>query len=328
MVVRFNNSLCAIVIILLLSPMVLYSQSRESSCENGMKIVFTPQWTPQSQFAGYYAAKVLGFYDEVGLDVEILHPTSSVAPLQLLRRKQSDIIGLDLITAIDENMNGEESLCNILQCSQTSSLVIIAHDPIAKIEDLSGKKIGRWSTGFDLIPLSAAKDFGIQVEWIDIWGGINFFLSKAIDASLMMSYNELLNVKHTGYEINPNQLIYFRDFEQYNIPEDGVYTTSSFAEKHPYAVEKFREASIRGWLWVRDNEDEAIKMVMKIAKNENTPTNEVHQREMLKEVLSLQLDNSGECSMVLEKSDFVRARTLLTETNSDVNTINYESFIQ
>ena len=27
-------------------------------------IVFTPQWTAQAQFAGYYVAKELGFYEE------------------------------------------------------------------------------------------------------------------------------------------------------------------------------------------------------------------------------------------------------------------------
>ena len=33
------------------------------------RITFTPQWTPQSQFAGYYAALENGYYAEVGLDV-------------------------------------------------------------------------------------------------------------------------------------------------------------------------------------------------------------------------------------------------------------------
>ena len=27
------------------------------------RIVFTPQWTPQSQFAGYYVAQEKGFYN-------------------------------------------------------------------------------------------------------------------------------------------------------------------------------------------------------------------------------------------------------------------------
>ncbi len=35
------------------------------------KVVLQLKWFHQFQFAGYYAAKEKGFYDEVGLDVEI-----------------------------------------------------------------------------------------------------------------------------------------------------------------------------------------------------------------------------------------------------------------
>ena len=31
------------------------------------KMTFTPQWTPQSQFAGYYAALANGYYADAGL---------------------------------------------------------------------------------------------------------------------------------------------------------------------------------------------------------------------------------------------------------------------
>ena len=29
-------------------------------------LVFTPQWTAQAQFAGYYVAEAMGFYREAG----------------------------------------------------------------------------------------------------------------------------------------------------------------------------------------------------------------------------------------------------------------------
>ena len=34
-------------------------------------IVFTPQWTAQAQFAGYYVAEAKGFYREAGVKVKI-----------------------------------------------------------------------------------------------------------------------------------------------------------------------------------------------------------------------------------------------------------------
>ena len=41
------------------------------------KLVFTPQWTAQAQFVGYYVAMSKGFYREAGLDVTIKHPSVS-----------------------------------------------------------------------------------------------------------------------------------------------------------------------------------------------------------------------------------------------------------
>ena len=36
-------------------------------------ITFMPQWTPQTQFAGYYVAMAKGFYAEEGVEVVIDH---------------------------------------------------------------------------------------------------------------------------------------------------------------------------------------------------------------------------------------------------------------
>lgn len=49
------------------------------------KVTFTPQWTPQAQFAGYYVAKELGFYEEAGIDVEIVHPNATESAISRLQ---------------------------------------------------------------------------------------------------------------------------------------------------------------------------------------------------------------------------------------------------
>ncbi len=309
----------------LLHSVVVYGQGEPT---NGTKkITFSPQWTAQAQFAGYYAAKDMGFYDEVGLDVEIVHPSKSVSALQMLKSEQSDFVSLDLITAVSENMGGG-TLCNIMQSSQSSGFAILSHEPIAKIEDLEGKRIGRWSAGFSLSAQSAIENLGVDVEWIDILGGVNVFLSKAVDANLMMTYNELLTVEETGYEINPNQVIYFRDIEEYNIPEDGVYTSAAFAKNNPEVVAKFREATAKGWLWVRENSDEALNIVIEWAYRDNIPTNIVHQRMMLDETISLQKNELGEFSTTLDMSDFDRVKSLLLESGLGGGDIEYRSFIK
>ena len=56
------------------------------------QITFTPQWTAQSQFAGYYAALENGYYAQAGLDISIKHPTASYSSISMLKDGTSDII--------------------------------------------------------------------------------------------------------------------------------------------------------------------------------------------------------------------------------------------
>ena len=50
------------------------SASTESNKKNLTKITFCLDWTPNTNHTGIYAAKALGYYEDAGLDVEIVQP--------------------------------------------------------------------------------------------------------------------------------------------------------------------------------------------------------------------------------------------------------------
>ena len=50
------------------------------------------KWVTQGQFAGYYVAHDKGFYDEAGLDVDILPGGPDVAPTQVIAGGGADVI--------------------------------------------------------------------------------------------------------------------------------------------------------------------------------------------------------------------------------------------
>lgn len=80
------------------------------------RIVFTPQWTPQSQFAGYYVAQEKGFYREAGVEVDIQHPSASYSAFYRLLEGSSDMITMQLLPAMVE-INRGMPLVNVLQTS-------------------------------------------------------------------------------------------------------------------------------------------------------------------------------------------------------------------
>ena len=255
------------------------------------KITFRPQWSAQSQFAGYYAALEKGFYDEVGLDVSIVHPSNSYSSINMLKDGTTDFITCELIQAMMASDKGIR-LVNLLQTTQHTTLVLISHDKdIHQMSDLAGRKIGTWKVGFSEIPYIIDKEHKLGVEWVKFINPLNIYISRAIDATLGKSYNEGILFSMSG--ITPGSILRFSEMG-YDYPEDGLYVSEAFFKKNPDVCRKFAEASRKGWEWVRNNRKEAVDIVMKYVKEANVSTNIYVQKWMLEEVLEMQEDEKGE----------------------------------
>lgn len=251
------------------------------------RIVFTPQWTPQSQFAGYYVAQEMGFYQEAGVEVEFQHPSASYSATNLLLEGSSDIITQQLVQAmiaIDRGM----PMVHVLQTSQRNALVLVSKsDSLRTIEDLKGKKVGVWKAGFGELAYVMDTEKNLDIQWIPFLESVNLFLSGAIDATLAMSYNEYLKIRVAGHEDKP--VIRFSETE-YDYPEDGLYVSADFYQRHPDKVKAFVEASRKGWEWAHEHPEETLDIVMKWVEKENAHTNRIHQQWMLEQILSLQCE--------------------------------------
>ena len=249
------------------------------------RIVFTPQWTPQSQFAGYYVALEKGFYKEAGVEVDFQHPSVSYSALNRLMEGSSNMITMHLtqaMIAIDQGF----PLVHALQTSQQNALVLVGRsDSICSIEDLKKKRVGVWKAGFGELAYIMDSEQHLGIKWVPFLEGTNLFISGAIDATLAMSYNEYLQIKVSGHEDKP--VIRFANTE-YNYPGDGLYVSAEFFQRYPEKVKAFAEASRKGWEWAHEHPDEALDIVMKWVVKENIHTNRIHQRWMLEEILRLQ----------------------------------------
>ena len=255
------------------------------------KITFSPQWSAQSQFAGYYAALEKGFYDEVGLDVSIVHPSNSYSSINMLKDGTTDFITCELIQAMMASDKGIR-IVNLLQTTQHTTLVLISHEKnISKMSDLAGRRIGTWKVGFSEIPYIIDKEHKLGVEWVKFINPLNIYISRAIDATLGKSYNEGILFSMSG--ITPGSILRFSEMG-YDYPEDGLYVSEAFFKKNPDVCRKFAEASRKGWEWVRNNRKEAVDIVMKYVKEANVSTNIYVQKWMLEEVLEMQEDEKGE----------------------------------
>ena len=289
------------------------------------KIIFTPQWSAQAQFAGYYVAQEKGFYRELGVDVEIVHPSLTQPAISRIQQNLCQATTLQLCQAIELIDTGVE-LVNILQTSMNNAMVIVSarnKDPLTQ----RGERVGIWSVGFGQLAICMSIKEGLDYNWVRFSTNINLFVSGALDATLAMSYNEYYQLVQAGMKMTDKNVYRFCD-HGYNVQEDGVYMTREYYNKHRDQAQRFAQASRKGWEWAADHPEEALDIVMKYVTKERIATNRVMQRLMLKEVLRLQVDRESKKREFRLRPDMVkRASYLMKEYDMLDREIKYEELI-
>ena len=289
------------------------------------KLIFTPQWTAQAQFAGYYVAQEMGFYYKAGIDVEIVHPSVTQSAINRIRNNESQATTLQLAQAM-EIINDGIPLVNILQTSMNNAMVIVSSRGMNPLKQY-GAKVGIWNAGFGQVAIGMSIKENLNYRWIPFATNVNLFVSGAIDATLAMSYNEYYQLVQTGIELSDENVYRFRN-HGYNIQEDGVYVTKEFYEKNKDLAERFAVASRQGWEWAIQNPEEALEIVMMYVQKEHIATNRVLQKLMLNEVLSLLKDReSGQYEFRLRPDMVKQASDLMIENGMLDREVTYEELI-
>ena len=288
-------------------------------------MVFTPQWTAQAQFAGYYVAEVQGFYREAGIKVQIVHPSATQSAMSRLRQNQCQATTLQLCQAL-EIVGDDMPLVNILQTSMNNAMVIVA----AKDEDPlkhKGARVGIWSVGFGQLAICMSIMDHLNYEFVRFAQNVNLFVSGALDATLAMSYNEYYQLIQAGMKITDKNVYRFCD-HGYNVQEDGVYMRRDYYEKHPDQARRFAQASRKGWEWAAEHPEETLDIVMQYVDRENIATNRIMQRLMLKEVLRLQIDRESKKREFRLRPDMVRqASRLMFQNHMLSREVTYQELI-
>ena len=309
-------------IVLLLACFVLTASSLTASAQSET-LVFTPQWTAQAQFAGYYVAEEMGFYREAGVKVRIEHPSATMPAMTRLRNNECQATTMQLCQAL-ETVDGGIPLVNILQTSMNNAMVIVSargKDPLTQ----KGGRVGIWSVGFGQLALCMSNREHLDYEWVRFAQNVNLFVAGALDATLAMSYNEYYQLMQAGVEMTEGNVYRFCD-HGYNVQEDGVYMTRDYYNSHKEQARRFAQASRKGWEWAAQHPEETLDIVMRYVEKAHIATNRTMQRLMLQEVLRLQVDRESKKREFRLRPDMVqKASRLMKENGMLKGEVTYES---
>jgi NitT/TauT family transport system substrate-binding protein len=270
------------------------------------QVSFIPQWTPQSQFAGYYVAYEKGFYQRRGLQVKIMRGGPNWPPSAMLANGRADFGSMMLTTGIIKRSQGVK-LLNIGQIVQRSALMLVAKKAsgINAPKDLEGKKVGLWGEDFQGQPKAFFRKYGLSVKLVPQSGTLNLFLRGGVDAASAMWYNEYHLLLNAG--LNPEELTTFLLADHgLNSPEDGIYCREETFKESPERCGDFVRASIDGWRYAFAHPDEALDIVMHYVHAANIATNRVHQKWMLARMRDIIMPGAADAMGLLREEAYQR----------------------
>jgi diguanylate cyclase (GGDEF)-like protein/PAS domain S-box-containing protein len=239
--------------IILIILFFTYSFSQE-------KVTLQLKWLHQFQFAGYYAAKEKGFYDEVGLEVDIKERDIKFNNIQQVIDEEAQYGIADSILMLYKTKDEPVVIVAPIFQHSPSVLISLKSSEINSPYDLNDKKILFYENDTDgFAILAMLKKLNIKPNFIRKRESNDYLklINNEADASPAYLSNEPYYFKEKNIDINVINPMHF-GFDLYG---DMLFTNKNEAINHPERVKKFKEASLKGWKYALENKDEIIQLI-------------------------------------------------------------------
>ncbi|NMM43146.1 ABC transporter substrate-binding protein [Rhodospirillaceae bacterium KN72] len=216
-------------------------------------------WHHQFQFAGYYAAQKLGYYRDVGLDVDIRPGKVGDASMDRVIRSNSEF-GVGSAEIVAARLEGAP-LVVVAPIFQHSALAIVSIDGsgIKSIRDVENHKIMIEAQAAELFAyLSRAGVDPEKVEILPHTHSLNPLLNGQASALSAYISDEPFGLLERGiaYTVHlPREV----GIDFYG---DTLFTQEAFLLREPQIVEAMRDASLRGWEYALAHPEEIVDLIL------------------------------------------------------------------
>lgn len=305
--------------LLLLVSTFLYSSSLE-------KVSIQFNWKYQFEVAGFIAAKEKGFYENVGLDVELKEYNPEVDILfDVLNNKVT--YGISNSNIVLENKK-IASIVLLATYLQKSPLVFITKPDIKTPSQFLGKTI--MGNKDELKNSSLAlflSHFNINfsnTKFIPHNFKINDFINGKVEIMSAFRSNQL-------YELDKRKIDYnIIDPSDYGFVMSAVnlYTSKEEAFKNKYRTQKFIEATNRGWEYALKNKEEIIDILIKKYGVNKSKEALLYERDVVNQVMMRDFYPIGKISPELTQR-LVKQLSYsgMIEPNQKINHIFFENIV-
>ncbi len=223
-----------------------------------VKVTMQLGWIPSNNQMGEIVAMHKGFYAEEGIELSIIPGGPNVDGVATVASGKADIGQLSsspsLMLAISQGIPIKAFAVGAQQHPFT--YFSLPETPLDSAQDLAGKVVGTQPTAMILLDALLAKnnmELSDLKEAVPIGFDISPLLTGQVDV-------------WTGWQTNTGQLNQLPEgYNELRLWDTGVqlyalvyYAKVGLLEDNPDLIERFLRATAKGWVYARDNVDEAV----------------------------------------------------------------------
>jgi PAS domain S-box-containing protein len=242
-------------ILLLIGFLMLFNTLEAQKLQ---KVILQLKWKHQFQFAGYYAAIQQGYYREAGINVNLIEAVEGQNPSEAVFDGRAEF-GVSTSDILIMRSQGKKAvvLANIFQHSP-QILLAAKKSGIQHVHDLIGKTIAMEQNAADIIAFLNDEGITTGKYFVDQHAfNADKLIKGQIDAISAYSTDEPFALDEANFEYT----IISPQMGGIDFYGDVLFTTEALIRKEPVLVEKFREASLKGWKYAMENPEEIIELI-------------------------------------------------------------------
>jgi len=216
------------------------------------------KWTHSFQFAGYYAAQALGYYQDAGLDVTLIEGRPGLDVVETVLNGSANF-GVGNSGLLLERSKGKPVVV-LATIFQHSALVLIARadHPLQSIHDLAEKTVMIEPHSEEL--LAYFRQEGLSQEQPSLvehdFNG-QALIDGDVDAMSAYASHEPFFLDQAGFRYQ----LYSPRSVGIDFYGDLLFTSSRLLKQEPKRVQAFIEASLRGWQYALEHPQETIALI-------------------------------------------------------------------
>ncbi len=262
------------------------SKNSESDLE---KVTFVLDWTPNTNHTGLYVAQEKGYFEEAGLEVEIVQPPEDGAAVLVASGKAE--FGISFQDSMAAALAGEDALpitavASVIQ-HNTSGIISRAGEGMDRPKGMEGHTYATWNGAIELATLEEVVkadggDFS-KVELIPstVTDEVSALKTNSVD-SIWIFY-AWAGVK-TELEGLDTDYFEFADIDPvFDYYTPVIISGNDFLKKNPDTAKAFMEAVSKGYQFAMENPEEAAEILCKYAPELDQELVEASQKYLAEE---------------------------------------------